>query len=66
MNKPITTGPVSRIAEKLCKCNNCGQEGICGVDVDDFYTRPKDGPEGPLYCLACVISLDSAGRHAKA
>jgi len=66
MNEPITHGPVSRIAEKLCKCNGCGQTGICGVTVDDFYTRPKDGPEGPLYCLACVISADSMVRHAKA
>ena len=66
MKLPITHGPVSEIQDKLCKCNGCGMEGIAGVTVEDFYTRPKDGDKGPLYCLACVIALDSAQRQAKA
>ncbi len=53
MSDPITHGPVSEIAGKLCRCSKCGIETECTPRFDFYIKRP--GPDdGPLFCFACL------------
>ncbi len=59
----ITHGGMPR-SFRICRCSRCGLTRLC-TPTTDFYTRPSDGEQGPLYCYVCLMAADSGVRRSE-